>query len=274
MEISQLKKGLHTTVYSSLFVQFITGIFDIYAYFLPASGELLIIKKMLELEIFVQIIEGSFYVWLASVSSHIRNITPNRYYDWIITTPTMLFTFCLYLDFLGERTKSEREQLLPTTVSDTRSENTAHPSRTPELGTSIGVRGLSGDSPKKSVKNTDLLTYLTDNKNVFLPIFFLNWLMLIFGYLGEIGKMDNRIAVGCGFLPFITFFAIIYNKFAKYSSFGGKILFWWFFAIWALYGIAALASYYWKNICYNILDLFSKNFFGFILAYTLYHHAI
>lgn len=230
METHGLNHILRTTVYSSLFVQVITGIVDLYVYFLPGAREVSIVKKMLELEILVQLIEGSFYVWFASIFSHVKNITPKRYYDWIITTPTMLFTFCLYLDYLGKRDKS------------------------------------------KSFGYTTLFEYLKQNWDVLLPIFCLNWIMLVFGYLGEIGELDNTTAVLCGFLPFITYFTIIYDKFAKYSSFYGKVIYWVFFAIWALYGVAALGSYYWKNISYNILDLFAKNFFGIILAYTLYVH--
>jgi hypothetical protein len=112
--------------------------------------------------------------------------------------------------------------------------------------------------------------YFKQNWGVFLPIFVLNGMMLIFGYLGEIGELDNKLAVLCGFLPFLTYFVIIYDKFAKYSSFNGKILYWILFAIWSSYGFAALGSYYWKNIAYNILDLLAKNFFGIILAYTVF----
>jgi len=247
MEKASLNNILKTTVYSSLFIQIVTVIIDIYIHFLPVAGEHVIIKKMLELEIFVQFIEGTFYVWFASIFSFVKNVTPNRYYDWSITTPTMLFTFCLYLDYLGEREKT-KEKLEPFTEKSDKTDE------------------------RPSVKNSTLLTYLKQNGGVFLPIFFLNWMMLIFGYLGELGELDNTTAVLCGFLPFLTYFVIIYDKFAKYSSFYGKVLYWIFFEIWSLYGLAALCSYYWKNIFYNILDLFAKNFFGLILAYTLYIH--
>uniref|UniRef100_A0A6C0HI93 Uncharacterized protein n=1 Tax=viral metagenome TaxID=1070528 RepID=A0A6C0HI93_9ZZZZ len=243
-----LNNILKSTVYSSLFIQVLTGIVDIYVYFLPAAGELSIIKKMLELEIFVQFIEGTFYVWFASIFSHVKNITPNRYYDWAITTPTMLFTMCLYLDYLGERDKPT-EQFAPL-IESPHTNNTA--------------------SKKQSVKEMSLWEYLKQNLGLFLPIFFLNWIMLIFGYLGEIGELDNKLAVLCGFLPFIVYFVIIHENFAKHSSFYGKVLYWIFFSIWSLYGLVALLSYYWKNIAFNILDLFAKNFFGMILAYTLY----
>jgi hypothetical protein len=168
----------------------------------------------------------------------------------------MLFTFCLYLDYLGERDKS-KENLEPLLINTEEQQDNESLDTTPK---------------KRSVKDTTLLEYFKDNWGVLLPIFFLNLMMLIFGYLGEIGELDNKLAVLCGFLPFITYFVIIYEKFAKYSSFYGRIVFFIFFAIWSLYGLAALCSYYWKNIAYNILDLFAKNFFGIILAYTLYNH--
>ena len=247
----QLKNSLYITVYASLFTQVLTGIFDVYAYFLPVAGELAIIKKLLALEIFVQFIEGAFYVWFASTFSHIHNITPNRYYDWAITTPTMLFTFCLFLAYLGEQDREKRETLLPFFTKE--------------------------DIAKKesvAIKNNTLVHFLKENLDVLIPIFLLNWLMLVFGYVGELGKMDNQMAVGCGFIPFILYFGIIYVKFAKDSSFYGKILYWVFFSVWSFYGIAALLPYYWKNIFYNILDLVAKNFFGMLFVYILYKNVL
>lgn len=253
MESPKLKNILKTTVYSSLFVQLITGIIDISFHFLPVAKELSIIKKLLGLEIIVQLVEGAFYVWFASLFSSVKNVTPKRYYDWFITTPTMLFTFCLFLDYLGEKDNDHKKSIGEEPFIENQTDN-------------AGTRKIN------SPKNTTLVDYFKDNWEILLPIFFLNWMMLIFGYLGEIGELNNTLAVFCGFLPFITYFGIIYDKFAKYSSYYGKTLYWAFFAIWSLYGFAALQSYYWKNIAYNILDLFAKNFFGIILAFTLYIH--
>jgi len=42
------------------------------------------------------------------------------------------------------------------------------------------------------------------------------------------------------------------------------------FFIWGLYGIAAIFNYKIKNTFYNILDIFSKNFFGLFLSYLVY----
>jgi bacteriorhodopsin len=62
---------------------------------------------------------------------------------------------------------------------------------------------------------------------------------------------------------------LIYENYAKYSTVG-RITFWYFSGIWGLYGIASVLSYKYKNIFYNILDLFSKNFFGIFLAVVLW----
>ena len=47
-------------------------------------------------------------------------------------------------------------------------------------------------------------------------------------------------------------------------------LFNWFVFFWGLYGVCAVMSYTYKNTGYNILDIFSKNFFGLFLAYTVW----
>jgi bacteriorhodopsin len=37
------------------------------------------------------------------------------------------------------------------------------------------------------------------------------------------------------------------------------------FIVWSLYGVAAILPFFIKNISYNILDIFAKNFFGLFL---------
>ena len=92
--------------------------------------------------------------------------------------------------------------------------------------------------------------------------------MLLFGYLGEINIISNFVAVIIGFIPFITYFFIIYQEYAKFTE-AGNLLFWIFTGIWSLYGISALLPYYEKNISYNILDIFSKNFFEIFIGIKL-----
>ena len=96
----------------------------------------------------------------------------------------------------------------------------------------------------------------------------LNWLMLFFGYLSEIKLLPTTPAVLMGFIPFFAYYYMIYKKYAVQSADGYKI-FLYFFFFWSLYGVAALMPYKIKNMGYNILDLFAKNFFGVFLAFNI-----
>jgi len=97
--------------------------------------------------------------------------------------------------------------------------------------------------------------------------------MLLFGYLVEIGTLSTNIGVSLGFIPFFMMFYLIYENYAKFTDIG-LTTFYYFSFIWGLYGIAAFTSYRIKNISYNILDLFSKNFFGIFLAFILYQNRL
>jgi hypothetical protein len=72
------------------------------------------IKSLLWIELLVQIVEGAFYVWLVTSFSKIDNVTKYRYYDWIITTPTMLFTYCMYLYHINTKDKSDSKTFYET----------------------------------------------------------------------------------------------------------------------------------------------------------------
>jgi hypothetical protein len=102
-----------------------------------------------------------------------------------------------------------------------------------------------------------------------IAIFLLNWLMLLFGYLGEINLLPVLLGVSLGFIPFLIYYYIIYKKYAILSN-DGLNMFFYFFIVWSLYGIVAILPYKIKNMCYNILDLFAKNFFGIFLSYLLF----
>lgn len=97
-------------------------------------------------------------------------------------------------------------------------------------------------------------------------VILLNWLMLLCGYLTEKKILNLYFGVFCGFIPFLLLFYIIYTKFLKKDDDYSVKIFYYTFIVWSIYGIAALQSYDLKNIMYNILDLFSKNFFSLFLA--------
>jgi bacteriorhodopsin len=163
--------------------------------------------------------------WLYNFKS-ISNITPKRYFDWIITTPTMLINLIFYLIFLQSKDNN---------TSDT-----------------LNFLELF---------NREFYTIVT--------VLLLNWSMLLFGYLGEVSVIPLLISVPLGFIPFLIYYYIIYKKYALLSDDGLQIFFY-FLIFWSLYGIVAVLPYKIKNMCYNILDLFSKNFFGLFLTYLIF----
>ena len=229
------KDLLKTTINTSLGVQILSTLIDIYALTFNYVGDVKLIKGLLTIEVLVQFIEMAFYVWASTYYSNIENLTPNRYYDWVITTPSMLFILIVYLEFL----KNKNE------VPDMNDENST-------------IEYL-----QNAFKN---------NKNSFLFIILLNWVMLTFGYLSETNKLDKYTAVFSGFIPFILYFLYIYFFYAKFTT-SGTILWGFFVLIWSGYGLSALLPYRKKNICYNILDIISKNFFGFFLAIIAYFNT-
>jgi len=118
-------------------------------------------------------------------------------------------------------------------------------------------------------KELDYFKVFGQEFSTLIKIFILNWLMLLFGYLGEIKIIPVLLGVALGFIPFFIYYYIIYKKYALLSKDGHKIFFY-FLIVWSLYGVVAVLPYKIKNICYNILDLFSKNFFGLFLSYLLF----
>jgi hypothetical protein len=214
------------TLVISIIVQIITGLIELVAFFIKVPTTQLLIKELLGLELTVQLIESIFYFWLAYKFTKVTNVTPKRYMDWIITTPTMLITLILYLIYLDQKKRNK----------------------------TIELRFFS---------------LLRENSDIIIPIIILNWIMLLFGYLGEMKVIPVLYGVVLGFIPFLTYYYMIYINYVNENSVG-YLLFWYFFFFWSLYGVAAVLPYYIKNSFYNILDLFAKNFFGLFLSYLIF----
>ena len=230
---------LHSSLLFSIVVQVITGVIELLALFVKTAPGMALIKQLLGLELAVQAVEGAFYAWLYYTIDRVKNITPNRYADWAITTPTMLVTLVAYIVYLN---------------------------------------APSSDS-------LSLLQILRENAAPIAQILGLNWLMLLFGYLGEVGVIPLVTGVALGFVPFIAYFYIMYERFihnatnannatsAIINSTSMKI-YAYFLVFWSLYGIVAVLPYALKNTIYNVLDLFAKNFFGLFLSYLIVSNAI
>ena len=199
------------------------------ALFVKTAPGMTLIKQLLGLEVAVQAVEGSFYAWLYYNINTVKNITPKRYADWAITTPTMLVTLVAYIVYLNS-----------------------------DKGEGKGNESLS------------LIQILREYAVPIAQIVGLNWLMLLFGYLGEVGVIPLVAGVAIGFAPFIAYFYIIYERFIHNTNNTTSMqIYVYFLVAWSLYGIVAVLPYTLKNTIYNVLDLFSKNFFGIFLSYLI-----
>jgi len=212
------------TIYLSLFAQLLTTIvsLDGLNYDLSAADEIL--RHILILEAFVQFIEAFFYIWVIYALKDLNLMTSRRYIDWFITTPTMLVSTIIFMEYL--RKKEKNENIL------------------------------------------NIYDFLNDHMNNIIKIFSYNFLMLLFGLLGELNIIDKKIAVPIGFIFFYLSFKLIYDDYAKYTE-GGKQLFGFLVSVWSLYGVAAMMPLVMKNTSYNLLDIVSKNFYGLFIYYYI-----
>jgi bacteriorhodopsin len=222
---------LKISSYSSLFIQLITGIVGLSGLNYKLDKKDDILKSALQLETLVQLIEFIFYMYLVySIHNKIlpNNITSIRYFDWIITTPTMLLSTIIYLKYNEEIKKN---------------------------------------------KTIELFDLLKSEKNNIIKILFANWIMLLFGYLGEINLIDIKYTTPIGFIFFAYVFKLLYSNYAVKSNQGLK-LYWPMFIIWSLYGVVSVFDFDNKNISYNILDIFAKNFYGVFLFILIKNKSI
>ena len=117
-------------------------------------------------------------------------------------------------------------------------------------------------------KNTTLKSFINNNKLEVILVFLFNGLMLLFGYLGETNIINKYYSITIGFIFFFLNFRLIYENYAKYTKVGVN-LFVFLIICWSLYGISAMLPIKIKNICYNLLDIISKNFYGLFIFYHI-----
>jgi bacteriorhodopsin len=131
----------------------------------------------------------------------------------------------------------------------------------------ITLSAFLNHSEKTSGRLSD---FLSEHTSSIVKIVVLNGLMLLCGLISELGLLNPYISTSLGFIPFILMFKHIKDKFLSSSKDTvKKWLFYWFVFFWSLYGVFAVMKYTTKNTGYNILDIFSKNFFGIFLAYNV-----
>ena len=215
---------IEQSAYASLIIQFTTGIIDVFGLTIKVPEDKQIFKELLKIELGIQTIEFIYYLWMVKNIKNFENITPTRYFDWFITTPTMLITLMAYLD---------------------------------------------------TSNNININNFIELNGELIFEVIVLNFMMLLFGLIGEFKGLDVKSSVTLGFIPFALYFQKIYSKYInEKSSFDQKFMYWFFVITWSLYGVAAYLPYESKNTMYNILDLFAKNFVGLFLVFILWTNRI
>lgn len=183
------KYFFYVTLLFSIIVQIITGVIELGAVFVKVPSAYSLIRQLLVFELVVQMIEGTFYFWLAYNFTKIINVTPKRYIDWAITTPTMLITLILYLIYLDKKKTNETNE----------------------------------------TNDLELFTLLKENSNIIIPILLLNWFMLLFGYLGEMKIIPVLFGVFLGFIPFLMYYYIIYSNYVVENTSGYLLFWYFFF---------------------------------------------
>jgi hypothetical protein len=219
----------------SILAQFITGIFGIKGLYVELDPINQILKSILGLELIVQIIELGFYMFILRKLS-LEAMASIRYFDWFITTPTMLITTIIYFKYEEYIEKFKNLD--------------------------------NSEFYKKKLENLKFFEFIKENKEDVITIVICNFLMLLFGYLGEIGVIDIFSACVFGFVFFLMSFYVIYSKYAKFSKIGNQ-MFILLFVIWSIYGFAYLFNPIYKNITFNGLDVIAKNFFGLYLYFKI-----
>lgn len=87
---------LKTTVYISLLAQATIGAVDYLGLTYKVDPQHQILKDALKLETLVQTVEFIFYIWVLG-RLNLETMAVDRYKDWFLTTPVMLFTTLLYM---------------------------------------------------------------------------------------------------------------------------------------------------------------------------------
>ena len=100
-----MKLSVKNTMWFSLLVQIITGIVSLHGLFITLPEKDSILTDILGLETLVQFVEMVFYIWISYAMINVDKMTPRRYIDWVITTPTMLLSTIIFMKYQEEKEK-------------------------------------------------------------------------------------------------------------------------------------------------------------------------
>ena len=146
-----VKDNIKNTIYFSFAVQLVTSLISSNGLIVDLSERDEILKDILKMELLVQFVESSFYMWVILALKDYKILTQRRYIDWVITTPTMLISTIIFMKYI-EYKENDKEIL--------------------------------------TFKQTIL-----EEKDNLIKIVIYNFLMLMFGFLGETGRLNKKLAI-------------------------------------------------------------------------------
>jgi bacteriorhodopsin len=120
-----------------------------------------------------------------------------------------------------------------------------------------------------------LILFLSLNTNqpinigCLICLIMLDWIMLLFGYLGEQKRINKLLADILGFIPFSAIFWILYKNYIKgRTNKSNKLLFIAYFILWFSYGVLYMFDEKVMNTVFNILDCVAKAFVAIGISST------
>jgi hypothetical protein len=96
-----MKDAILWSLYASLGAQWSTLFVNFWSFSLPLSSKDEILRTVLWIETFVQVVELAFYTWYSTHFATVAEATFYRYHDWAITTPLMLLSTMIYYEYVN-----------------------------------------------------------------------------------------------------------------------------------------------------------------------------
>ena len=220
-----------STLLISLYSQIIAVIIGFFGIFIKLDKRDIILQQCLILEEIVQVVEFIFYIYFSlfyKQNVELVDIAKYRYYDWFLTTPTMILSTIAFFEY---------NNTIDSTVI------------------------------------LNIYSFIEKYIDIIFKILIVNFLMLLSGYLKENSIINVITTFVIGFIFFGWLFYIIWNRFARFSK-KNYLVYFFMLSVWSLYGFAIIFNKNIKNSIYNILDIFSKNFYNVFLTYIIYNKRI
>lgn len=101
--------SVKATTITSLIFQFVLGIICVKGLYYDVDPINNILRELLMIETFVQCVEFAFYLYILQMiyNGNLADVTSIRYFDWFITTPTMLLSLMIYISYKKDKSSTK-----------------------------------------------------------------------------------------------------------------------------------------------------------------------